>query len=177
MKSLIRLFTVIVLVLQTGFSFAQSINPMQAFLDLKGRWEGRIDLNLGGTEFNVTYLLDFEKESDNNAVVMYEKCTIPGVGTLNGVNLIGYDPYDGKYHWYSVDNFGTTHEHIGSFTDETHFYMEHQSVRETGVFLERIWIDWISANSIKLKLIASTNGVVEQTAEGIFRRRGNGNSQ
>ena len=177
MKSIIKLITAIALILQTGISTAHSPNPMQAFLDLKGHWEGKVDLNLGGTQFNVTYLLDFEKASDNNAVVMYEKCTIPGVGTLNGSNLIGYDPYDGKYHWFSVDNFGTTHDHIGSFSDPAHFYMEHQSVREGSVFLEKIWIDWINANSVKIKLIATTNGVVEQTLEGVFKRKGNGNSQ
>ena len=180
MKPFFKILLVIAFLFTTRFSIAQNTapNPMQAFLDLRGHWEGKIDLNLGGAQFNVTYLLDFEKTSDNNGVVMYEKTTVPGVGTLNGTNLIGFDPFDGKYHWFSVDNFGTTHDHTGVFTDATHFYMEHNSVREGQNFQEKIWVDWINANTIKLKLIATTNGVVEQTAEGTFKRRGgNGNSQ
>ena len=174
MKTVIKIFTVINFLLCANFSFSQ--NPMQPFLDLKGHWEGKVDLTLGEAEFQVTYLLDFSKTSDNNGMYMNERCTIPGVGTLIGSNLIGYDPYEGKYHWFSVDNFGTTHDHIGSFSEEGHFYMEHQSLRGEEVFLERIWIDWLGPDQIKLKLVATLNGVTEQIAEGIFKRKNNGNS-
>ena len=177
MKSFFKFFIATAFLLTATFSIAQNSpsNPMQSFLDLRGHWEAKVDLDLGGAKFNVLYLLDFEKASDNNGVVMYEKTTIPGVGTLYGTNLIGFDPFDGKYHWYSVDNFGTTHDHTGVFIDATHFYMEHNSIREGKNFQEKIWLDWINANTVKLKLVATTDGEVEEIAEGTFKRKGNGN--
>ena len=153
-------------------------NPMKPFTDLTGNWESNdAILKLGEQSFKVNYFLDFTKVADGNGVAMNERCNIPGVGKLYGANLIGFDPYDGKYHWYSVDNFGTTHEHIGYFIDETHFYMEHNSQREGKNFQEKINLDWINANTVKLKLVATTDNVVEETAEGTFKRKGNGNSQ
>jgi hypothetical protein len=149
-----------------------TVNQMKVFTDMKGNWEGKVTLTLGEQVFNVIYLMDFAVESDGNAVVMNEKCNIPGVGKLYGANLIGFDPFDANYYWYSVDNFGTTHSHTGSFTDPTHFYMEHQSQRSGKTFLEKIWIEWLNPDRMQLKLVASTDGIIEEIAEGIFTRKG-----
>ena len=178
MKSILKAFSAFVSVLFFYSSIAQipTANPMQPFLDLKGNWIARVDFTFGESLVSATYQMDFERASDNSGVVMFEKTTIPGIGTLMGSNLIGYDPFDGKYHWFSVDNFGTTHDHTGLFSDATHFYMEHNSAREGKAFHEKIWIDWLDEHTLKLKLIASTDGTVEQIAEGIFKRKNKGNS-
>ena len=179
MKSIFKFILAIAFLISTKPALSQGVteNPMKPFTDLTGNWESTdAVLDLAGTIFNVNYFVDFNKSSDGSGVVMYEKCTIPGIGKLNGANLIGFDPFDGKYHWFSVDNFGTTHDHIGSFSEEGHFYMEHQSLRGEDVFQEKIWVDWLGPDQIKLKLVATLNGVTEQVAEGIFKRKNNGNS-
>lgn len=47
-----------------------------------------------------------------SGLYMDESATMSDLGKLDGGNIIGYDPYDKKLHWFSVDNFGTTHDHI-----------------------------------------------------------------
>ena len=180
MRSIFKFLLAIIFLITTKTISAQGVteNPMKPFTDLAGNWESTdAVLDFAGTIFNVNYFADFEKTSDGSGVIMYEKCNIPGIGKLNGANLIGFDPFDGQYHWFSVDNFGTTHDHMGSFTDETHFYMEHKSIRDGKEFLEKIWFDFIDTNTLKLKLIASTDGVVEQTVTATFKRKGRGNQQ
>ena len=54
-----------------------------------------------------------------------ESITVPEWGNIKGMepgdcqNLAGVDPYDGKIHWYTVDNVDDTHEHTGTFSDST----------------------------------------------------------
>ena len=180
MKSIFKIVIAIIFLIASKNVSSQNVtnNPMKPFTDLVGNWVSTdAVLDFAGTIINVNYFVDFNNTSDGNGVVMNEKCNIPGIGKLNGANLIGFDPFDGKYHWFSVDNFGTTHDHVGSFTDETHFYMEHKSTRDGKEFLEKIWVDFIDANTIKIKLIASTDGVVEQIFTGTFKRKGRGNQQ
>ena len=58
----------------------------------------------------------------------------PEIGTMKGVNLIGYIPNDGLIHWFSVDNMGTAHVHIGSWDTPDHFSMQAEATSAAGVY-------------------------------------------
>ena len=102
---------------------------------------------------------------------MREKCDLPGMGTLRGTNLIGFDPSDGNIHWYTVDNFGTTHEHIGNFEDARHFKMMHKSMQNGKEYVEKISLNLESKNKLDLYLMATLDGQTQEILEAVFIRK------
>ncbi len=102
---------------------------------------------------------------------MNEWADIPGIGKLVGANLIGIDPADEKVHWYSVDNMGTTHEHIGEFTDGKHFSMIYKGNREGKEFIETITFVLNDTNNLDFNLSVTLDGEEEIMITGTFQRK------
>ncbi|MEM0482367.1 MAG: hypothetical protein QXM16_05730, partial [Nitrososphaerota archaeon] len=67
---------------------------------------------------------------------------------LNGGNIIGHHPFDGKLHWFSVDNLDTTHVHMAELVDENHIRLMRESEREGKKFRECIDIKWMSYKEV-----------------------------
>jgi hypothetical protein len=93
------------------------------------------------------------------------------VGKLDGNNLAGVSTYDGQIHWYSVDNMGTTHEHIGEFSDATHFIMIHKSMQEGKEFVETLNIEFPKPDILTLKQTNMLNGEETAVISGTFHRK------
>lgn len=149
-----------------------SANQLKRLLQLNGYWQAPdAVLHVSDKEFKFVYSADFKKTADNNGLTMNEWGNIPRMGQLNGANLIGIDPYDGKVHWYSVDNMGTTHEHIGEFTDDNHFTMMHKSIREGKEYIETITFVLSGADKMDFKLVATLDGKEQEAITGTFRRK------
>src|SRR4051812_1228365 len=121
MKRNFRCLFIIASLFFTSSALAQTTvdntgNQLKWLLHLKGYWEAPdATLQTGGKKYTFNYTADFKNIADSNGLTMNEWGDVPGVGKLKGANLIGIDPNDGKVHRYSVDNMGTTHEHIGEF--------------------------------------------------------------
>jgi len=150
----------------------QTPRDLQYIMEMAGKWDGPATLRMGGKELHTTYFADFRKTASNSGLEMFEHCDIPGMGTLTATNLIGLDPNDGKIHWYTVDNLGTTHEHTGSFTDHDHFTMMHKSMKEGKAYVENISMERMGKDKVKLKIIATSDGVEEEAIDVVFNRRG-----
>jgi hypothetical protein len=137
-------------------------------LNLEGHWEANVSLTMGEAKEKAMYYVDFSNTSDGAGVLMTEKCDIPGVGKMIGTNLVGYDPNDGKIHWYTVDNIGTTHEHIGTFLDPRHFTMSHHSLQNGKPYVEDIAMSLQGNGMLNLKVVATLDGQVQEIIEGTF---------
>ena len=145
-------------------------------LQFEGVWTGVAELNLGGQLFYVNYTTDFRQVIDGNGMTMDEGFSDPNLGELKGANLIGYSPYDDQIHWFSVDNFGTAHEHTGSWINPKRFYMEHHSIQNGLPFAE--YIDFrLRANNTRMavSLVATLGPDTIQTIEGTLYLQGNNN--
>ncbi len=140
-------------------------------LTLEGKWEAKAHMQMGDKSYNFKYFMNFRKIADGNGLYMEENAEIPGVMRLDGGNIIGYDPFDGKLHWFSVDNLGTTHDHIAELVEENHIQLIHESEREGKKFRENIDIKWISDKEVFIKLVATLNDNVEYILEGTFIRK------
>uniref|UniRef100_A0A7C2SP99 DUF1579 domain-containing protein n=1 Tax=Thermoanaerobaculum aquaticum TaxID=1312852 RepID=A0A7C2SP99_9BACT len=145
---------------------------LKAALRLEGRWEANALGQLGGKTQSFKYNMHFHKTASGSGLLMYETANIPDIGKLDGTNLIGYDPYDGKLHWFSVDNLGTTHDHTGELLSKDHIRLIHESSREGKSYREQIDIEFLSADRVKMKLVGTLDGNVEETLEGTFVRKG-----
>ena len=167
---------VILLWLASNSSFAQTPVQWTRTLQFEGNWSGDAELNLGGQLFTVLYFTNFNTTIDGNAMTMDEGFTDPNLGELKGANLIGYSPYDDQIHWFSVDNFGTAHEHTGSWQNPRHFYMEHHSIQNGLPFSEYIDFRLRANNTRMLVTLFTTLGPdTIQTIEGILYRQPDNN--
>lgn len=150
----------------------QQPEQLKYILELAGRWEGPATMKMEGKETHFNYYADFKKIASGNGLDMHEWGEIPGMGKMDGGNLIGYNAADGKIHWYSVDNMGTTHEHIGEFKDHDHYTMVHKSVNEGKTYMETIEMVRMGKDRLSFKLTATTDGHEDQMLTATFDRKG-----
>ncbi len=154
-----------------------SASQLKMLLQLKGFWEAKTAIiKIGDKENTIPYYADFKTTADNSGLLMNEWATIPGAGKLNGTNLVGVNPFDGKVHWFSVDNMGTAHEHIGAFSDASHFSMVYKGMQDDKEYKETITMELASQDKLKLNIIALLDGKEIETVSAIFQRKtGKGN--
>ncbi len=157
-----------VMLLTMGTSYSQPVpDQWTRTLELEGHWSGAATLVVGNDAFPVNYHTDFHAAVDGQALTMDEWFSDATLGDFKGTNLIGYSPYDDQIHWFSVDNFGTAHEHTGSWSNARHFHMEHQSIQGGQPFVEIIDLRLSAMNTrVKLKLVATLGGDTVQVIKG-----------
>lgn len=156
--------------------YAQTETPstpeiLKRVLSLEGKWEGKATMQIGGKTYHFQYFMHFRKMADGNGLYMDEHATIPDVGKLFVGNIIGFDPFEQKLHWFSADNFGTTHDHIGKLIDKNHLRLVHESQREGKTYREEIDFVWKSPKEIYAKLIGTLDGQTEEILEGTLVRK------
>ncbi len=170
-----KTINILAIMLSWGTTYAQQAPKtpasLQFIMDMAGKWEGPAILKMGGQEIKTPYYAEFMKTADNNGIYMLERCNIPGIGALNGANLIGFDPNDSKIHWYSVDNMGTTHEHIGDLMGKQHFNMVYKGIREGKTYTETIDVIRTGKDKVEMKLVATIGGQIEQEISASFHRK------
>jgi hypothetical protein len=148
-----------------------TLSPLESLFRIEGSWAGEATLMLEGNSFNFIYYADFKKNDEGTGMYMEEWFSHPDLGSLKGYNLIGFNARDQKIHWFSVDNFGTCHDHLGYWKTPDHFYMEATEKHGGKKFEERIDIIYKNENEITLHLIATIGGQLVQDAMVIFHRQ------
>jgi hypothetical protein len=162
---------------------AQDKKPVQPaalefLLGLEGKWQATATMKTGDKVSTFQYFSDFRRTAEGHGLVMDESAELPDMGKMQGTNLIGYDPFDGNIHWFSVDNMGTAHDHVGKMVDKDHFRMVHNSTRDGKVYREDIDVIRKGPKEVSLKVVSSLDGIVHETVEGIFVEVGkNANSK
>ena len=163
--------------LVTGVSYftttaqTTTLSPLENLFRIEGSWAGEATLILEGNTFNFIYYADFKKNDEGTGMSMEEWFTHPDLGSLKGYNLIGFNSRDQKIHWFSVDNFGTCHDHLGYWKTNDHFYMETTEKHGGKKFEEKIDIVFKGNDEVTLHLIATIGGQLFEDAMVIFRRQ------
>ena len=145
--------------------------PIQNLMKFLGRWDADATFIIEGKTYKVVHSLNGKKTADGNGLSIDESFTHPELGSLKGANLVGFNPYDSKIHWFSVDNMGTTHEHIGEWLTPDHLYIEHNGIRDGKNFVEKIDLTFKGKDQMDLKLVATLDGKEIERAEGIYHRK------
>lgn len=146
-------------------------NQLKMLLQFNGYWEtDAAIMQSGGKEYKFAYRADFKTTTTDHGIVIHEWATIPGVGRLDGQNLAGVNMFDGKIHWFSIDNMGTAHEHTGMFTDDKHFSMQYKGMQEGKEFTEILEIELTDPNTLHLKQVATSGGEQVVMITGTFHR-------
>lgn len=163
------------LLLVTAFAQQTLAQPptspaLESILRFEGRWSGQATLVLEGKTFQFAYHADFKKTSDGKGLYMEEWFTSPELGEMKGSNLIGFNANDGKIHWFSVDNFGTTHDHLGTWKTADHFAMQTTEMQGGKKFVEKIDMKVRSNELMDLTLVGTLGGKEFEKLSVTFHR-------
>jgi hypothetical protein len=139
-------------------------------LKFEGSWQGPATMTLEGKTYSFIYFADFKKTANGSGLTMDESFTIPELGSLVGANLIGYNSNDGNIHWFSVDNFGTTHEHIGNWISPGHFAMQVTEMQKGKKMVEKIDLVMKGNDQMDFSLVTSLDGAVFEKGNATFQR-------
>lgn len=148
-------------------------NPaaIRNLLQFVGRWEAEATMVMDGRQYSLNYWVEGKEAADGHALYADEGFTHPELGTMKGANLVGYDPYDAKIKWFSVDNMGTTHEHVGNWIRPDYLQIVHHGMREGKSYVETIDFNFTSPTDLTFHLVGTLDGVETERADGKFRKR------
>lgn len=135
-----------------------------------GKWSSPdIKMTIAGKTYTGQYTFDCEPVNENTGIIAHEKFVNSELGTMLAENLVGYDPNLQQMHIYTIDNMGTTHDHVGYWIDNNHLFVEYQGVMEGKIYVEQIDMVF-QDNKMTVKLNAMLNGEVFEQAKGSFVR-------
>jgi len=178
MKSInlkIILVTVVITVISVN-SYGQDKKPqvpeqVKNLMKFLGRWEANASLTSQGKIYKGSYWVNCKKTADGNGIFAEEGFSNPEMGKMSGADLVGFDPYDSKIKWFSVDNMGTTHEHTGDWESPDHLFIEHDGTRDGKKYVEKIDFTFKTKDVMEFKLTGTLDGVEIENGEGIFYRK------
>jgi hypothetical protein len=94
----------------------------------------------------------------------------PELGSMRGLNLMSFDPNLNIIHWYTIDDRGTCHDHLGYWTDDNTFYAQYQGIVEGKIYVEKIYFSFENNDRISFRLVGEMNGIVSESMSGIFKK-------
>jgi hypothetical protein len=142
---------------------------LEKLMKLEGHWMGEARAVIEGKSYALTYHADFRRTKDGSGVQMTEWFDSADLGAFRGENLVGFDPYTGKIRWFSVDNMGTTHEHVGDWTSDTRFAMEHRGQREGKRYVEKVSLE-LRGDAMAVHIVGTLGGKQAEELTGTFQR-------
>ncbi|GBC85320.1 hypothetical protein HRbin11_01769 [bacterium HR11] len=177
MKSLWSLVALIGLSLLTAPTQAWAQGPtvpeaLQVILRLEGRWVASATWQTNGRSYMGQSVFHFRKTADGLGLTMDESADVPALGRISGANLIGYDPSDGRLHWFTVDNSGMSHHRVGELVDRDHLRLVHEGYQDGKPYREEFDIRWESPDRFYAKRVSTLDGQVTGVFEGTFLRQG-----
>ncbi len=136
-----------------------------------GDWQAKAKLTMEGKTYTVDYMVSCKETADGNGLYADEWFTDPVLGTMKGTDLVGYDPYDAKIKWYSVDNMGTTNEHVGEWKSPDHLFIVHNGMHKGKKFVDKLDFFFKGDDELEFKGVGTLDGVETQHAEGVFHKK------
>lgn len=165
-------FVVILCCLYANSSFAQEMPKVQKDLQrFTGNWECKdTKMMMGGKTYSVDYHFNGKSAIEGSGLVADEYFDHPELGKMRGLNIVNYDPTTQQIHWYTIDNFGTCHDHLCNWTDKDHFYFQYQGTDNGKIYVEKAFFEFLSDNKMNFKLITEVDGQVVSGGNGVFTK-------
>ena len=87
--------------------------PIQAMYRLVGDWSTKTGvMTIDGKKHKTDFSVSCAPASAGVAIACQAHFDIEGLGHFEESDLFGYDAGEDRYHWYSVDDLGDTHDHV-----------------------------------------------------------------
>lgn len=153
---------------QNGTDFPESWKTM---LKLEGLWTGPCTMILPNKSYQIKYSFHFKSILDGTGMQMDENFQHAELGYFQGTNLIGYDPYEKLIHWFSVDNMGTTHDHLIRWISVNRIEVEHKSIQNGKKYTEHGFLQFNNDQTIEVHLIAKSDNKIVQELNGTLLKQ------
>jgi hypothetical protein len=167
-----KLFTMMAILFVSLTVIAQEMPAAQKnLMQLVGTWTSTdIKMTMGGKTYGGEFVVKCEAVNGNTGIHASEKFTNDELGTMLAEDLFGYDPNLQQIHMYTIDNMGTTHDHVGYWIDDHHLFVEYQGVVEGKMYVEQVDMVIANANTMNFKLTGMLNGEIVQSATGTYKK-------
>ena len=167
-----QLIMMLAAMLISSYVIAQEMPAGQKnLMQFKGKWKSTdIKMTMGGKTYGGEFVVECEAVNGNTGIHASEKFTNDELGTMLAEDLFGYDPNLQQIHMYTIDNMGTTHDHVGYWIDDHHLFVEYQGVVEGKMYVEQVDMVIANANTMNFKLTGMLNGETVQTAVGTYKK-------
>ena len=137
-----------------------------------GTWLSKdMQMTMGDKTYPGEFVWTAKSVLDGTGVYAEESFTNADLGSMNGLNLMSYDPNLQQIHWYTIESVGICHDHLGYWSDRDHFYAQYQGIVGGQIYVEKIYFHFLSDNKLDFKLLGETNGVVTEKGAGTFTRK------
>jgi hypothetical protein len=102
-----------------SISMADKLPPLVAGMDcLVGTWHGAGSLTIGKDKAKIDAAWTCKRTPGDFGVICNLHVTgMPGGGTYEETDLMGYEPNTNTFHWFAVTNAGETHDHVAKAND------------------------------------------------------------
>jgi hypothetical protein len=88
---------------------------VQGIHSIVGEWTAKsATATMDGKKVKLTASFSCAATASGFGVLCKSKFDIAGMGTLEETDLFGWDPGEGKYHWFAVNATGETHDHVAA---------------------------------------------------------------
>lgn len=175
MKNITRSFTILIIFTFLGISAiqAQELPQAQKYLQrFTGNWVCKnISMTIGDKTYGGEFSFNCKSAIDGKGIYAEESYNNADLGNMHGLDMAGYDPNQQNIHWYTIDNQGTCHDHIGYWSDKDHFYMQYQGLAEGTVFTEKLYFSFINDSKLEFRQVNENNGVVTVKSSGEFVKK------
>lgn len=145
-----------------------SPDAIKNFMRLQGKWDSEATVTINGKTHFISYHIAVRRVADGSGFFMDEWFNDSTLGSMKGANMFGYNAEDKKVHWFSVDNMGTCHEHVGEWKDANHFSMKYDGMSEGKKFSETVEMAFKSDVEMDLKMVRTLDGKEVERDLGTF---------
>jgi len=136
-----------------------------------GSWESNVTMTMNGKEYPGIYTVNCKMTADGSGLYADEFFSNPELGTMKGSDLAGFDPFESKIKWFTVDNMGTTHVHTGEWTSPDHLFIEHNGTRDGKKYVETLDFKFKNDNELDFRLVGTLDGVESESSAGTFHKK------
>jgi hypothetical protein len=126
---------------------------------------------MGGKTYTLSYDVKCTSAIDGMGLYMEEHFKHEELGTLKGLDIVGYDPNLKMVHMYTIDNMGTCHDHLGTWQDNEHIFFQYSGIVEGKLYVEKIYFAFMGTDRMNFKLVGEHDGVVQEEMSGVFRKK------
>jgi hypothetical protein len=123
--------------LSTG-AVAATPKPVSEMECLVGSWKGKASLTMEGKKVEGTVSWSCSRVSASYGVMCLGEFDFPGMVVIRETDLFGWDPASNRYHWFSVNDQGETHDHVAEAPAGPTIHFVYQGLHDGKPFREVI---------------------------------------
>jgi len=117
---------------------------------LIGDWIAEGTLTFKGKAFNITGTAKLMSAAAGWGVANFSKLDIEGVGSYEEVDVIGFDPTEKLFHFFSVTNTGAARDHKGKWLDDKTIRFDYEGLQEGKTYVEEISVNIPSSRELTI---------------------------